>query len=190
MTFRRTTCPHCRGKLEPSQRIHPACINDFADAQESKAKRTAQKQARAAAKVERADIKRRKDAVKSRGDLQREAQTAVNAFVRLRDANLPCVSCGRYHAGQYHAGHYRSVGSAPHLRFDVERNLQKQCQPCNTHLHGNLVLYRQELIRRIGLAAVEALESDQAPRHYSIADLREIKTTYAAKARQLLKAQS
>lgn len=183
----RKTCPHCRAKLDSGQRIHPACIDGFANAQEAKAARKAEKQKQAAKKVERDELAKRKEAVKSRGEWQAEAQKEVNAYVRLRDAAQPCISCGRHHTGQYHAGHYRSVGSAPHLRFDVDRNIHKQCQPCNTHLHGNLVLYRKELINKIGLIAVEELESDQSPKRYSIDDLKDIKTTYAAKARELKK---
>ena len=57
----RTRCPHCRGKLEQGQRIHPECITPWADAQAEKAKRTAQKQARVAAKVEMAETRRRKE---------------------------------------------------------------------------------------------------------------------------------
>ena len=187
MTMSRKTCPHCRAKLAPGQRIHPACIDGFANAQEAKAARKAEKQKQAAKKVERDELAKRKEAVKSRGEWQAEAQKEVNAYVRLRDAAQPCISCGRHHTGQYHAGHYRSVGSAPHLRFDVDRNIHKQCQPCNTHLHGNLVLYRKELIKKIGLIAAEELESDQSPKRYSIDDLKDIKTTYAAKARELKK---
>ena len=36
MTFRRTRCPQCKGKLDPGQRIHPDCIALWADAQEAK----------------------------------------------------------------------------------------------------------------------------------------------------------
>ena len=39
MTFRRTTCPHCRAKLETGQRIHISCIDGYAEAQAEKAKR-------------------------------------------------------------------------------------------------------------------------------------------------------
>jgi hypothetical protein len=45
--------------------------------------------------------------------------------------------------------------------------------------------YRRGLIRRIGLEAVEALESDQEPRKWSIAELAEIKATYRAKLKQM-----
>lgn len=181
------TCKVCRAEFTPHQPMasvcSPACAISLAVSRRGKAEHVA------AVKERKAD-KEKREKLKSRGDWQREAQTAVNAFVRQRDAHLPCVSCGRHHQGQFHAGHYRSVGSAPHLRFDVERNIFKQCQPCNTHLHGNLVLYRQALIQRIGLQAVEALEADQTPRNYTVDDLRAIKSDYTARARQLKKEQS
>jgi hypothetical protein len=55
-------------------------------------------------------------------------------------------------------------------------------------LHGNLVLYRLGLIRRIGLEAVERLEGPHEPRKYSIDELREIRDTYRRRARELEKA--
>lgn len=189
MTFRRTTCPHCRAKLEAGQRIHPACIDGFAEAQAAKAARTAVKEARAAAKVERADIKRRKEALKRIPDYIRAAQIAFNAFVRARDAGQPCICCGRIssgavHGGDFDAGHYRSRGSAPHLRFD-ERNVHAQLKQCNRYDSGNVVGYRMGLIERIGLTAVEALEADQEPRRHSIDDLKAIKADYTARAKEL-----
>lgn len=51
-------------------------------------------------------------------------------------------------------------------------NLAKQCQPCNRHLHGNLVLYRAELIRRIGISEVERLEGPPTQQKLTIDDLR------------------
>jgi hypothetical protein len=46
--------------------------------------------------------------------------------------------------------------------------------------------YRIGLIERIGLPAVEALESDQEPRKYSIQDLKAIRDEYRAKLKILL----
>jgi hypothetical protein len=60
--------------------------------------------------------------------------------------------------------------------------------PCNQHKSGNAVEYRLGLIARIGLARVEALESDQTPRHYTIEDLKQIKATYKAKLKALKEA--
>jgi hypothetical protein len=133
---------------------------------------------------ERKENKEAKQRIKTRSEWLREAQSAVNAYVRERDKDLPCVSCGRHHEGQYHAGHYRSVGSAPELRFDT-RQIWKQCAPCNNHLSGNLINYRLELIRRIGIAEVEAIEGPHDVKKYSIDDLRAIRDDYKLKLKQL-----
>lgn len=129
-------------------------------------------------------LKKRKEAIKSRSAWQAEAQAAVNAFVRARDHLLPCISCGRMHEGQWHAGHYRSRGAAPHLALNP-KNIFKQCQPCNVHLHGNLIAYRLGFIARWGLETVEAIEADNTPRHHSIDDLKAIKADYTARTKQL-----
>jgi len=128
-------------------------------------------------KEEAADFRRRKEAIKPRSKWLSEAQTAFNAWVRIRDAHRPCISCGRHHQGEWHAGHYLSTGARPELRFD-EANVHKQCQPCNTHLHGNLVLYRAELIRRIGQPEVDRLEGPQKQAKLGIPELREIRDRY------------
>ncbi len=129
----------------------------------------------------RKDIKAK---LKTRSDWVREAQQAINAYVRARDIDLPCISCGRHHEGQWHAGHFRSTAAAPQLRFD-ERNLHKQCQPCNAHLSGNLLKYRPALIAKLGMEVVEALEADNAPAKWTIEDLKQIKATYKQKLKEL-----
>lgn len=131
MGLLRKNCPHCRGKLETGQRIHQACIDPWLEAQQAK-------KARAAANAERAETRRRKEAIKTLADLKREAQTALNRWiVQIRDADKPCISCGRHHQGQWHAGHYLSRGAAPQHALNP-MNVWKQCAPCNTYLHGNL----------------------------------------------------
>lgn len=144
------------------------------------------KQKLKAQREERARDKAKRESNKSRADWQREAQAAVNAYVRARDENLPCISCARYHTGQYHAGHFLSRGSHPHLALD-ERNIAKQCMPCNVHLSGNQLNFRRGLIDRIGLSAVEALESDQDARKHTVEELRAIKAHYKAKLAELKK---
>ena len=112
-------------------------------------------------KLEKADrleasrrMRERKEKLKSRSDWLKDLQRVFNEFIRLRDADLPCISCGRYHQGQWHAGHYRSVGACPELRFN-EDNAHKQCSACNSHLSGNILEYRLGLIEKIGLERVE-----------------------------------
>lgn len=142
---------------------------------------------KAQAKLERqgrAQTRKDKEGLKSRGQWLKEAQTAVNAYVRERDADLPCVSCGRRHDGQYHAGHYRSVGSAPELRFETIQ-IWKQCAPCNNHLSGNLINYRTELIKRIGIDKVEWIEGKHAAKRYTIDQIKEIKAQYKLKLKEI-----
>ena len=189
MTFRRTRCPHCKGKLEQGHRIHAECIGPWADAQAEKAKRAEAKKARAAAKVERASIRARKEAIKTLPMLKAEAQQAFNAYIRARDADKPCICCGLPLSagdvgGAFDCGHYRSVGSAQHLRYD-ERNAHGQRKQCNRWGAGRAVDYRIGLVARIGLEAVEALEADNAPRKWLREELIYIRDRYRAKLKEL-----
>ena len=191
MTFRRTRCPQCAKKLEAGQRIHTDCIAPWADAQQAKKERAQAKAARAAAKVERAGIRARREAIKTLPELHREAQAAFNAFVRARDAGKPCICCGLPLSagdvgGKYDCGHYRSVGSAPHLRYD-ERNAHGQRKQCNRYGAGRAVDYRIGLIGRIGLEAVEALEAQNAPHKWTREELIAIRDEYRSKLKQLTK---
>ncbi len=139
---------------------------------------------RNAKKAERESVRARKEAIKSKADWAREAQTAFNAWIRARDEGLPCISCGRHHQGQWHAGHYLSTGARPELRY-TESNVHRQCAPCNTHLSGNAVLYRIGLINRIGSDAVEWLEGPHELPKWTADDYRAIRDTYRQKLKEI-----
>lgn len=192
MIFRRTRCPHCRGKLDQGQKIHPACIDAYAEAEEAKAKRKAMKQTVMQAKVERAETRRRKEDIKTLPQLLKEAQFEFNAYIRLRDADKPCICCGLplgagEVGGAYDCGHYRSVGSAPHLRFD-ERNAHAQRKQCNRWGAGRAVDYRIGLIQRLGSDIVGALEANNVIHKWTKDEVREIRDCYRQKAKELRKA--
>lgn len=135
-------------------------------------------------KARKRETRAAKQKLKSRGDWMKEAQIAFNRFIRARDVDLPCISCGRHHQGQYHAGHYRSVGANPELRFVLFNN-NKQCSACNTHLSGNLINYRINLLDRVGADVIEWLEGPHEPKKYTIEELKEIKQGFNAWAREL-----
>jgi hypothetical protein len=149
-----------------------------------KARQQQERAKKATAKKERAEHKEAKERIKTRGDWLKECQIAFNAFIRERDAGLPCVSCGRGNNVKQNAGHYRSVGSEPSLRF-CEEQVWKQCEHCNSYLSGNLINYRIELLRRIGPERLEWIEGYHEPKKYSIEDLRAIRDEYRAKLKQL-----
>lgn len=143
---------------------------------------------------ERAQIRTRKEAVKTRGKLVAEAQQAFNEFIRLRDEGQLCICCDQPFepgkpGGSVDAGHYLSRGSSPHLRFD-ENNVFAQRKNCNRPGGTTRAAFRAGVIKRIGLAAVEALEADQTPRHYSPDDLRAIRDKYRAKVKEMKKEKS
>ena len=187
--FKPQRCPHCKRKMDAGQRIHPACIDDYAQAQAAKSARASAKRATMAAKVDKALTRQKRESLKSKAQHAKDAQQAFNAFIRERDADQPCISCGRWHTGQYHAGHYLSVGAHPELRFE-ESNVHKQCAPCNTHLSGNAVLYRQGLIARLNIGVVEFLEGPHDPRRDTIESLQRIKAHYTTLTKQLREIQA
>ena len=177
------TCKVCKTLFAPERMgakvCSPFCAMTFARSVNGKAEKIAAVKERKADAVKRATLK-------SRADWAREAQTEFNKWVRARDAGKACISCGRHHGGQNHAGHYLSVGARPELRYEP-LNVHLQCAPCNTHLSGNAVLFRKGLIEKIGVELVEWLEGHHPTRHYTIDDLKNIKTYRAAKTRALKK---
>ena len=177
------TCknPVCRASFVPQRLGQAVCSPKYAlataDVNQEKARKSL-------AEIERKEIKARKEKLKSRADHLKDTQQAFNAWVRERDANLPCISCGRHHQGKYDAGHYRTVGSNPALRFEP-LNCHRQCSPCNTQLSGNIVNYRIALVKRIGAEAVDWLEGPHEAKKYTVEELKAMTTDYRAKTREL-----
>ncbi|MCU1758735.1 recombination protein NinG [Pseudomonas sp. 14P_8.1_Bac3] len=183
---RQKTCINgeCRALFSPQrlgQKVcSPACGLATKDVNADKARK-------ALADVGRKELIAAKEKIKTRAEHMKDAQTAFNAWVRERDAKLPCISCGRHHQGKYDAGHYRTVGSNPALRFEP-LNCHRQCSPCNTHKSGDIVNYRIELVKRIGAELVEWLEGPHEAKRYAIEDLKAITAEYRAKTRELKRA--
>lgn len=183
--------PAC-GISFPPQRLgqavcSPKCGLAIKDVNQEKARK-------ALAQVERSEIKVRKEKLKSRADYLREAQTAVNEYVRLRDAHLPCISCDSMPndndlmtGSRWDAGHYRSVGACPELRYEP-LNIHRQCVKCNRNLSGNAVEYRIRLVQRIGAEKVAWIEGPHPARKYTVEEINGIKAHYRALARELKRA--
>ena len=172
-------CRQCKTVFTPRIALQVVCSPSCAIAY---AKVSREKKERLESRLNR---KEAKEKLKSRKDWQREAQIAFNSWIRARDIGKPCISCGS-HTGKQNAGHYRSVGSSPELRFNPQ-NCHLQCEKCNSYLSGNLINYRIELIKRIGIELVEWTEGYHAPKHYSVDDLKAIKAEYVLKLKELRK---
>jgi len=188
-------CKHCKVRMPEDKAhhvLHDGCKDAWIAAHRKKQDQSKAREVRAQAKVERAEIRRRKEALKTVPELLREAQQAFNTFVRARDqaAGHACISSGRqldWSGNAVDAGHYRSTGAASHLRFN-EDNCHAQSKHDNQYLAGNAIDYRIRLVERIGLERVEALEADNLVRKWTRAELIEIRDTYRAKAKAIKKA--
>lgn len=114
------------------------------------------------ARVERAQTKKRIKELAPLRVFLAEAQAAFNAWIRARDSELPCISCGELNppvmgpGGAWDAGHFLGRGAHPEKRF-MEDNVHRQCKSCNGGSAKNPAKamtvsqrYAIELERRIG----------------------------------------
>ena len=97
---------------------------------------------------------------KTLAKLKERARHYFNMFIRLRDCDengySSCISSGvpmQYGTSNYQAGHYYSAGHYPVTAFN-ENNVHAQSKSDNYFKSGNLIEYRKNLIRKIGLEKV------------------------------------
>lgn len=164
-------CKFCKVKFTPFNSFQKYCLqNDECIAENNKQHR--QKKAREVKKEFRENDK---------STLKQLAQVLVNRYVRLRDLNKPCISCGYEGSSrQIHAGHYKPAGNNQQLRYNTI-NIHAQCSICNNHLSANLVNYRVALIKKIGLEKVEWLESNHETKKYNVEYLQRLINVFKKK---------
>ena len=128
-----------------------------------------------------------------------KTQRVFNAYVRLRDSCMPCISCARADeeidysgvGGKWDCGHYKTRGAYPELRFD-ERNASKQCKKCN----GGSGKYSRKarsvkegfdigLLERYGQDRLDWLNGPHEPKRYTIANLVTLQKWYKRKIKRM-----
>ncbi|HEF0061300.1 TPA: recombination protein NinG [Citrobacter pasteurii] len=194
----RRKCASCREWFHPVRDGQIVCSYECACAagKEQTAKtraETQRKEIKRQREEEKAGRQRRRAKrleLKTKPQWKKEAQTAFNRYVRLRDAGKPCISCGRLpeqkYGGTIDCGHYRTRGAAAHLAFNLH-NTASQCVQCNRDRSGAQKAFEQGLIERIGPEKVEALNNDHSIRKFDIPYLQRIKSIFTRKARALEK---
>lgn len=190
----RRTCKICKTKFTATfDNVWWCCPEhgfEYSQQLLAKKKIEAERKRKQEAQQERRELKIRKVALKTKPQWKKEAQAAFNKYVRLRDAGLPCISCGstpeQKFGGTMDCGHYRSRGAAAHLSFNLH-NTAGQCARCNRHDSGAQKAFEQGLIERIGAEKVEALNNDNSTRKFDIPYLQRIKSIFTRKARALEK---
>lgn len=133
------------------------------------------------AKIKKDKVKKAKEDLLTTSDYLKLAQQVFNKWIRLRDADENCISCGTPPTNKRDAGHYWSAGGHSSVRFN-ENNVHAQCVACNQHKHGNLIAYQKGLIAKIGLQKYSELE-EQAhdTRKWDKDELKELIKTYKKK---------
>jgi len=165
-------CKNCKEKFEPIRFNQKYCLKDECVrvfVQDIKTKSWKERK------------KTMANNIKTNSDWMKEAQKVFNQYIRLRDKNQTCISCGSKLGSKYDAGHFYSMGGHKAVTFD-EDNVHAQCVACNQFKSGNLINYREGLIKRIGEAKLNDLsQRANQTRKYSNDELQELIKTYKQK---------
>ena len=116
-------CKHCKERFNPVHFNQKFCFKDECKQvwiETEKAKQWVKR---------KKELKEELETVQS---LMKKAQKVFNEFIRLRDKDKPCISCGRELKGKFDCGHFWSSGGHKFLTFN-EWNCHGQCVACNQH---------------------------------------------------------
>jgi len=168
-------CKYCKSVFSPITSLQkncfePNCVSEWIN--EVKEKNWKRKKAKL-----KMDLMTIQDYIKL-------AQQVFNKYIRLRDAGNVCISCQKKPL-KTNAGHFYNANNHWSVRFD-ERNVHLQCEHCNTYLSGNLIYYRENLLKKIGIEEFENLSVEATKtRKFTIDELKEIISTYKKKCKEL-----
>lgn len=122
------------------------------------------------------------------GTLIKKLQKVFNEYVRIRDKDKPCISCGNYFDTK-DAGHFYATSGYSGLRFD-EDNVHGECARCNRFDESHLIGYAENLKVKIGESDYQALkeraeEYKRSGVKWSRIELREKIEYYKAKINEI-----
>jgi len=167
-------CKNCKEKFEPMRFNQKYCFNKMCvDAwiQEAKVKNWKKTK------------KKMQEDLETIQDLVKATQIVFNKYIRLRDKDELCISC-KQKPKKSNAGHYYNANNHWNVRFD-ENNVHLQCEHCNTFLSGNLINYRENLLKKIGAEEFNVLEGkSKVTRKFTKEELKEIIETYKKKIKE------
>jgi len=87
-----------------------------------------------------------------------KTKQVIQKWVRKRDKDQPCISCGTVSSDLWDGGHYLKAEIYTGVIFN-ELNVHKQCRKCNRFLGGNEAQYRIALCLKYGESKVIELEN-------------------------------
>ena len=165
-------CRVCKNQFQPSRPLQTCCSPECALIQ---AKATRAKADRIAGIADRKVIREKKDKAKTITQHAEDTQKPVNAFIRWRDKDKGCISCGKPLRGIFHAGHYKPVGRGLNwsIRYHHD-NIFGQCVECNHFKSGNQAAMRDGVLSRIGAERLAFIEGPQPDANFTIEKLKQI----------------
>ena len=168
-------CKYCKSVFSPITTLQkncfePSCVTEWLN------------------EVKQKNWKRKKEKLKmdlmTVQDYVKLAQQVFNKYIRLRDTGNVCISCNKKPLKE-NAGHFYNANNHWSVRFD-ERNVHLQCEHCNTYLSGNLIYYRENLLKKIGIEEFENLSVEATKiRKFTTDELKEIISTYKKKIKEM-----
>jgi hypothetical protein len=104
-------------------------------------------------------------------------------FIRNRDNSklgCRCFTCGKYYpTNRMQAGHY--VSRRINCTLFNEMNVHAQCYNCNINLKGDIITYKENLIKEYGEDKVKVLEDMRhVIKQWKTFELEEIYNKYKA----------
>jgi len=167
-------CKNCKEKFEPVRFNQKYCLKDecirvFVEEAKSKAWKKTKKNMQ--------------ENLETIQDLVKATQIVFNKYIRLRDKDELCISC-KQKPKKSNAGHFYNANNHWNVRFN-ENNVHLQCEHCNTFLSGNLINYRENLLKKIGAEEFNVLEGkSKVTRKFTKEELKEIIETYKKKIKE------
>lgn len=122
-------------------------------------------------------------------DLEKVARTIFQKYIRERDKNENCLSCGTEKTQQWDGSHLFSAEQYSGVIFD-EQNVNKCCCYCNRNLYGNLLNYKEGFIRKYGENAYISLKKraeETRTYKYTRTELIDIANKYKMKLKEITK---
>lgn len=179
-------CAHCKTKFTAKYFLQrycmetDECMTAFTEFAKEKTQEANEKKWKAEKKV-------LKEKGLTHSDHIQLLQKVFNTFIRFRDKNEPCISCGTTKGVEYAAGHFYPT-TYQYLRFN-EDNVHKQCNKhCNMMKRGNLQEYRINLEAKIGFDRLQKLHNERHLKlELSIPEIKELIVLYKNKIKEFKK---
>jgi hypothetical protein len=171
------TCSVCNGAFKRSNSLQRVC-----------SVKCARQVPIVTARAAKTEDKRRREALKTIGQLEAECRQIVQHIARIRDRNDGCISChmGPNYGGQWHGSHYRAHGVCSSLQMHLW-NIHKSCAQCNLFKGGNREGYVRGLLAKPGYGRerLDWLDSQPKSKRFSRDYLLRFKAVMRKRLRRL-----